>query len=376
MKNRNQSIRLTILLLLIFISGCREAPKKEEGSYPIRISDVIQKDAPIFVEAIGNVFSLQTVQIRPQVSGIVVKAYVQQGQYVKKGDPLYLIDPRPYQAALDQAKATLLRDEAALKLAEITVERNTDLVKQNYVSKLNYDQYATNVQSTTGQIMIDKAQVELSEINLEWTKPTSPMDGKISQYNLDPGNLVVANDPNFLTTIQQISPADIRFNIVQKDFIRMQKALKEGQLKFEVLLPQEASNPRQGDIYFIDNHLDLNTGTILIKGTVPNEDEFFWPGEFVKVRLQLSVVKDALLVPEEAVQLGQDGYFLYVYNPDTSRVEYRKVIKGEKVDKLIYLESGVKIGEKIVTEGQLNLRPGTKVYLSDDAQKNGIKGNP
>lgn len=333
----------------------------------------MQKDVPIYVEAIGNVYSLQSVDVRPQVGGILQEAYVKQGQYVKKGEPLYRIDPRPYEAALHRAKAAWEKDKATLRFSEIKAERYKELVKQDYVSKLNYDQYQADVEVAKAQVQSDEADVAMASLNLEWTTPTSPLDGKISQYHIDPGNVVVANDPNALTNIRQLDPADIRFGIVQRDFLEVQKSLREGTLRFLVLLPQQMDHPREGEVYFIDNHVDLTTGTILLKGTVPNPDDLLWPGEFVRVRLQLRLEPQAILVPEEAVQIGQDGPFVFIYDPSTSTVSYRLVNRGATWDRLVIVKSGVAVGEKVVLKGQINLRSGAKVALVDqgDGAKKG-----
>lgn len=358
-------ICLNVFFLLILWSCKTTEHKVEERTFPVTIAEVQQRDVPMYIESIGNVYSLQIVQIRPQVGGIVVNAFVEQGQYVKKGDPLYQIDPRPFKDNLDVSKATLAKDTASLKFAQIRVERYSDLVKKDYFSKLNFDQYTTEVDAAKGQVSIDEANIALAELNLEWTTVTSPIDGKISQFNIDPGNLVAANDPTALTDVRQITPADIRFNITQKDFVAVQKAKEEGSLKFEVILPQKVDQPRTGQIYFIDNHLDLSTGTILIKGAVDNQDEQFWPGEFVRVRLNLGTYSNALLVPEEAIQEGQTGPFVYAYIPETGRVDYRQVVKGERVGQQVVIKKGVKPSEKVVTKGQVNLRPGSKVSLID-----------
>lgn len=355
--------------ILLVCGACNRKATPAGKTYPVKIGEVTQETVPIYIETTANVYSLQVVQVRPQVGGIITKAYVAQGQYVKKGDPLYLIDPRPYQAALDRAKATLEKDQASLKLAEITLERYTPLVKEEYVSKLNLDQYAANVDAGKGQVASDLADIALAEINLEWTTPRSPIDGKISQYNIDPGNLVIANDTQALTDIRQINPADIRFTINQRDFIAVQKAMTEGSFKFHVILPQEPDKPRTGEIYFIDNHLELATGSILLRGTVPNEDEFFWPGEFVRVRLEIKTIPDGILIPEAALQMGQEGPYVYIFQPETSTVDYRLVKKIQKVGDRILLENGLKVGEKVVTSGQLNLRPGSKVTIVETTGK-------
>ena len=360
---------LALLPLLALLNGCgRGSNKPVERTYPVSLTDVTQKDVPVYIEAIGNVYSLQTVLIRPQVGGIIQEAYVKQGQYVKQGDPLYLIDPRPYQAALDRAIAALAKDTATLKYSVDQVDRYREAVEKNYVAKLTFDQYLSQVDFNKAQVESDKADIAVAKLNLEWTKPISPVTGKISQYDIDPGNLVVANDANALTDIRQITPADIRFNINQADFIDVQKALQRngGHLKFQVILPQEVKTPREGDIYFIDNHIDQSTGTILVKGTVDNEDEFFWPGEFIHARLLLDVLPQAVLLPNEAVKIGQDGPFVYVYKPDTSTVELRKVEKGPEYDGLVVVTKGIELGDKVVLKGQDNLLPGVKVNVPEE----------
>lgn len=354
-------------LFLLSLSGCKTSDhKNEEHSYPITFAEAQQRDVPIFIESIGNVFSLLTVELRPQVGGIITEAFVQQGKYVKKGDPLYQIDPRPYKDQFEVSKATLAKDKAALKFAEIRVERYSDLVKKDYFSKLNFDQYTTEVDSAKAQVSIDEASMALAELNLEWSTITSPIDGKIGQFNIDPGNLVVVNDPTALAVIRQITPAGIRFNITQKDFVAVQQVKANGTLTFEAILPQKVNEPRKGEIYFIDNQLSLSTGTILIKGTVDNEDELFWPGEFIRVRLNLGMHPNAILVPEESIQVGQDGSYVYIYLPETGRVEYRQIVKGEKIEGMVVVEKGVKPSEKVVTKGQVNLRPGSKVFIAKE----------
>jgi len=362
------------LFFLLILGGCKsDKPQPEERAYPVTIAGVEQRDVPIFIESIGNVYSALTVQIRPQVGGVITQAFVEQGQYVKKDDPLYQIDPRPFKGRLDASKAMFIKNTASLKFAEIRVERYSDLVKKDYFSKLNFDQYTTEVEAAKGQVMIDEANVALAELDLEWSTVVSPIDGKVGQFNIDPGNLVVANDPIALTDIRQVTPASIHFNLTQKDFIALQKAKDEGSLKFEVILPQKVDQPRTGQIYFIDNHFDLSTGTILIKGSVENEDELFWPGEFVRVRLNLGMISNAILVPEEAVQLGQDGPFVYVYIPEKGRVEYRLITKGEKLGQQVVIEKGIASSEKVVTKGQVNLRPGSKVTLINNSNDRSAK---
>lgn len=357
----------SFLLFLLLLTACSTGePIHEEHSLPIEIGETTQGNVPIYIEAIGNVYSLKTVDVRPQVGGIITDVYVKQGQSVEEGQLLYTIDPRPFQATLDQAKATLAKDEAALKLAEITVERYADLVEKNYVSQLSFEQYKSQVEINQAQIFIDQALVDQAEINLGFASIHSPMDGLVGQYHIDVGNVVMANDSKALIRILQVSPADIRFAITQSEFVQVRRAQREGSFKFEAYLPDYPDEARSGTIYFFDNHIDTNTGTILLKGAIPNDDSFFWPGEFVNVRLQLRVEKDAILIPLEALQIGQDGQFVYIFDPGTSTVEYRSISTGPVYGDRVMIIKGVALGEKVVTNGQINLQPGAKVFIKEE----------
>lgn len=359
---------MLMLVCVTILAGCTSKPKQPEKEYPVTVGNAVEKTVPIYIEAIGNVFSFQNVQIRPQVSGIITEAFVKDGQNVKKGDKLYQIDPRPYQATLEKAKAQLIKDKATLEFNRIQVERNKTLTQQDFVSKITFEQYQSQVNNSIGQVQSDEADIATAELNLEWSTVVSPLDGRVSQTLINVGNLVILQDPNAIINIQQMTPVDIRFNITQKDFIEVQKAIKSGELKFEVILPQIPKEPRKGEIYFIDNHIDSTTGTILLKGSIDNEDDFLWIGEFVRVRLVLKEVPNAILVPEEAVLIGQQGPYVYIYKPETSTVEYRLVERGEKIDNLYLIYKGISLDDKVVMKGQVNLRDKAKVYLSEAPQ--------
>lgn len=364
---RNIIVFFSLGILLV---SCTSKQEKVVPSIRVEATEAVVQDVPIFIEAIGNIFENSIVQIRPQIQGILLKAYVEQGQFVNAGDLLYEIDPRPYQAVLDQAKATLLKDQAAVELAKSTVKRYTDLANKDFVSPLTFEQYQTNVMSTEAQVEIDKAAIESAQINLDYSKIFSPINGKISVYNIFPGNLVVVNDPNALTEIRQISPIDVRFSIPQRDFQRIQQSQSLENLKFEVTLPYDKNRKFEGYLYFVDNHVNLETGTILLKGLAANEDKILWPGEFVRVRIILETQKNAVVVPFSALQSGQRGFYAYIVQPDMS-VKTVDVTVGERIDTLIVIDSGISAGDKIVTNGQLNLRNGSKVQIinSDTASK-------
>lgn len=352
--------RLVVFLIpLLLMQGCSNHNKSVTPVYPVTIADVTQGDITSYIEVIGNVTTLYYIQIRPQVTGILKEYYVKQGDYIKANQPLLLIDPRPYEDALKSAQGNLIKDQANLKYAQDQVERNKKLVTQEYVSQLSYDQFVSQVEMDKGQIITDKAAISTAKLNIEWTKPTSPVDGRVSAQYVNPGNLVTAGQANALIDVRQTDPAEISFNVSQNDYVKVTQ-IKQKPIKFLAYLPQKPNEMREGNVYFIDNHIDTSTGTILIKGTIPNKDEYFLPGEFVKVKLVQDIQKDAFLVPEQSIKVGQEGNYLYVFHPDTSTVEYRKVTTGSKSDGLIAVKSGVQKGEKVVVEGQNNLLPGSK----------------
>lgn len=365
-----------LALCSILLAGCgKTTPPVEERTFPILVSEAVEAHVPVYVDAIGNVFSPQTVQIRPQVSGIIQKAYISEGQTVRKGDPLYQIDPRPFYAALEKAKAALIKDEAALKFVEIKLQRNAELAKKDYIAKLTYEQYQSEVDAAKGQVLSDKADIETAQLNLEWAAPVSPLNGRIGLNRINPGNLVTAYEATAITDIRQMDPLEIRFNIAQKDFLEAQLEIKKEPLTFLVYLPQEPNNTRQGVVDFVDNHVDPANGTILLRGFITNNDEFLWPGEYVRVKLLSRTEQNAVLVPEEALQVGQEGTFVYVLNAETSRVDYRLVKKGQTYMGKIPILKGVKAGEKVVTRGMVNLRPNAKVFIVDN-QSSDVKEGP
>lgn len=360
---------LAIIGVAALFCGCsNDAPKKALPPIRVEVGEVVQKNTPLYIETFGNVYETSLVQIRPQAQGILLKAEVKQGEFIEEGALLYEIDPRPYQAALDQAKATLLKDEANLEIAKVTVKRNEDLLKKDYISKLTFEQYQANVKAAEGQVEADKAAVETAKINLSYTKIYAPISGKVSLYNVYPGNLVVVNDPNALIEIRQITPVDIRFTLSQRDFEELQKNSALGDLDFQVFLPFDETKMFSGKVYFYDNHLDLQTGTILMKGHIANEDHILWPGEYVRVRVIIKILDNAVLAPFSSIQIGQKGNYVYVVQADKT-VKVADVVTGQKTDSMVVVKSGLKPGDKVVTNGQVNLREGAKITIIGEEEK-------
>lgn len=350
------------MALALFVGGCHEPPHMPERVFPVKVGEVIQRDTPIYFEIIGNVLAPRIVEVRPQITGLLIQAHIEQGQDVTEGQLLYSIDPAPFKAALDKTKAVLSKDQAQLAFSKKKVERYETLKEKEYVSALNYEQFQTDVQTIAAQVASDQADVDTATINLDYTAIHAPMSGRISQFNIDPGNLVSPTNTTALTEIRQIDPIDIQFAISQADFQRLQARFARGEMSFDVLVPELKEPLTGGAVYFVDNHISLTTGTVLIKGRINNQTRKLWPGIFVRVRLLLSTKPNALLVPVSAVQYGQQGPYVYVVKADKT-VELRKVTLGETVDNLLMIDEGVSPKEIVVTDGQLNLRPGVTIQV-------------
>lgn len=357
-----KGIFLSFMILASLLGGCKKQETKPAGRiFPVKTGQVTVQTVPIFIETIGNVTQPMTTQLRAQINGKLQAVHIDEGAFVKQGDLLYTIEPDLFQAALDNAQATLKRDEALLELAKETRERFSKLVTQDYVSKLNYDQYVTNVATAEAQVLIDKANVDTARINLGYTYIHAPWDGKIGNFNVDPGNLVAPTDTVPLTDLRQIQPIEVDFTMSQDQFGKLEARGSTENYPVEVFLPGETKG-RIGNIFFFDNHIDLTTGTILSKAAFPNEDFALWPGEFVRVKVLLENIENALLVPSSAVQIGQQGKFIYVLKPDQT-VELRLIKEVGTYKGLSIIEDGIKQGETVITDGQLNLKNGTKVKV-------------
>lgn len=352
-----------LYLALMILLGChRSPPKAEENAIPVEAAIAEMKDSPIYLKTIGNVFASISVQLRPQVQGRVTETHVTQGQWVEAGDLLYTIEPDTYRAQVARAQATLEKDQALLTYAQKRQERFSLLKEKDFVAPLTLEELESNVRSAQATVVQDQADLELAKINLSYSEVRSPITGKISQFDIDIGNLVTAYDPNALTEVLQIEPVEVRFAFPQKEFWELQKYQAMNPLAFMAYDPNHPDTEFFGEVNFIDNRIDSNTGTILLKGYVENVNKLLWPGAFVWVRVHLKTVKDAIVVPYEAVTYGQKGPYVFVVKPD-STVDLRQVTLGDRVQEEQIILSGIEGGEKVVTVGQLNLRPGSKVVV-------------
>ena len=313
---------------------------------PVLVAKVISKDVPLYLDEIGSCAAYETVQIQAQVSGQITGRHFQDGSDVKQGDLLFTIDPRPYQAALDQAKAQAVLDQ-------ITMKRQQELRARNVVSPQDLDTAQANAHKS-------EAAAEAAQVNLDYCYIKSPINGRVGLRNVDVGN-VVGPSSQPLVTIQGLDPIYTDFTVAETDLGLVRKYLGGKNVKVETRDPDGKAAPRTGNLYFIDNAVQPGSGTVKARAVTPNPDHAFWPMEFVRVRFILDELSDAKLVPSQAVQISQAGPFVFVLKPDNT-VDLRRVKPGQRQDgDMMVVESGIEAGETVVVTGQLALAPGSRV---------------
>jgi membrane fusion protein, multidrug efflux system len=343
-------ILFAVLAVLVLLRSLRHGvlsvqPTQPPGR-PVTVTKVIAKDVPLYLDEIGTCAAYETVLVQAQVSGVIIARHFQDGSDVKKGDLLFTIDARPFQASLDQAKAQA-------ELDQVTLKRQEDLQARKVISQQDYDTAVANAQRS-------QAAVEAAQVNLDWCYIKSPINGRVGLRNVDVGNLVGPSTPP-LVTILGLDPIYTDFTVAENDLPLVRKYLTGPNVKVQTYLPDGSITPRTGDLYFIDNAVQPGSGTVKARGVTPNPDRALWPSEFVRVRFILDMLNNATLVPSQAVQVSQSGPFVFVVKPDNT-VDLRPVKPGQRQEgDLTVIESGVKPGETVVVTGQLALSPGAKV---------------
>lgn len=360
---------LGLLFLALFSSACSNEKSKKPVSAPIpvTVSIAIQKTVPVELRAIGNVQAYSTVTVKSKVGGELVGVRFKEGQDVKKGAPLFTIDPRPYEAALKQAEANLERDVAQAKHAREDARRYESLIQKGVVPQQQYDKFRTDADALEATVLADRAAVENAKIQLGYCSIHSPIDGRTGSLIVQQGNHIKAEDIS-LVVINQIVPIDVAFSVPEQFLSEIKKYMALGKLQVEALVPMDDERPERGVITFIDNAVDTNTGTIRLKGTFANREKKLWPGQFVNVVLTLTMEPNAIVVPSQAIETGQEGQYIFVVKEDLS-VESRPVVAGRSVNNETVVKKGLSPDEKVVTDGQLRLYPGAKVEIktSDSA---------
>jgi multidrug efflux system membrane fusion protein len=360
-----------VLLLSTLPLGCSGGGKADgppagqakggaQPAVPVVVSTVARKTVPVQVEAVGKVEPLSTVAVLARVGGELNQVHFTEGQEVQKGQVLFTIDPRPYQAALAQARAAVARDRAVAANSASDQKRYGDLVQKEYVTREQYDRIAAETASAQATVQADEAAVEAARLQLEYCTIRAPLSGRTGSLLVHQGNLVKANDAQPLVVINQIRPIYVTFSVPQAQLPEIEKYRSAGHLTVEAGPSEGGGAPQQGTLSFIDNQIDRATGTILLKATFPNDSRALWPGQFTKVRLTLAQQADAVVVPTQAVQTGQQGQYVYVVRPDQT-VESRVVQVSRTVGGDTVVSAGLTPGETVVTDGQLRLAPGVKV---------------
>lgn len=340
---------------------------------PVIVSTVEQRNVPIQITAIGNVEAYQTVQIRSQVNGQIESIHFKEGQEVRRGQLLYSLDKRPFQAALEQAQGNLKRDQAQAANAKLQAERYTDLEKQGVISHEQADLQRTQASSNSAAVYADQAAVDAAKVQLQYTDIFAPIDARTGALLMNVGNLVKANDTPYLVQLNQIAPIYATFPVPEA---RLQEVRQFAARKLKVLAypKDQNSNPAEGLLTFIDNGVDPQTGTIKLKATFQNKDRRLWPGEFVNVVLRLSTLNNSITVPTKAVQSGQQGDYVFVVSKDGIATPHQIAAIGT-YQNLTLIKSGLNPGDTVVVDGQLRVTPNGKVVVQSSVPPNAVVGN-
>jgi membrane fusion protein, multidrug efflux system len=357
-----------------FIGG-RQGPPPAPPAVPVTAGAAATQNVPVYVRGLGTVQAFQMVTVRTRVDGQITKVLFTEGQEVKSGDPLFEIDPRPFQAALTQAQAAKQRDEAQLQGAQLDLERYAKLLPSGFQTRQQYDQQIATVGQLKGTIAADEAQIENATLNLQYTDIRSPIDGRTGARLVDLGNFVQAGQGTALVTIAQLKPIFVSFTVPQDHLVDIRANQARGALDVEAYASDDKTLLSRGKLSLIDNQVDTTTGTIHLKATFDNTDERLWPGEFVSARLILAVRQDAVVVPAQTVMQGPQGAYIYVIKPDQT-VDRRTVEVAATQDNLAVIGKGLARGERVVVDGQYRLTQGAKVNVRQDDNQNAMAGQP
>jgi multidrug efflux system membrane fusion protein len=361
---------LVLILCLPLLAACgQDGPGiQDRQGVPVRLAVAEIRDIPREVEAVGNVEAVTSVAVKAQVSGQIIETPVDVGQEVQAGDVLFRLDPRPFEAALAEARARLARDRALLEKARKDLARYTALLRQNVISREAYDQMVTAEQIARAGIEEVEAAIQVAELQLEYSVIRAPAAGKLGNILVRLGNVIQSNDDRTLVVINSIRPAEVRFTVAERWLPRILERMKTASLTVTVLPEGDTGEPIFGEVSAVNNEVDRTTGSIRLHALFANEDNRLWPGQFVRVRLMMDTVENAVVVPDRAIQEGLSGQYVYRALPegDLFRVEATPVVSEKGPEGLAAIISGLAPGERVVTEGQLALAPGVLARQIED----------
>jgi multidrug efflux system membrane fusion protein len=329
---------------------------------PVTMAEAVQRDVPIYYDALGTVQANNTVAIRAQVTGQLISVDFRQGQEVRKGDVLAVIDPAPFKAVLDQAAAKKVDDEAQLVDAQKDFERSTTLAKRSFETQQNVDLQQAKVNHWKASIDADQGAIEAAQIQLAYTSIIAPIDGVVGFRQVDVGNIIHTTDANPLTVLTQIKPCQAIFTLPQSDLGPVREAMLHGTVSVLAFDQNDKLQLAEGRLLLIDNQIDQTTSTIRLKAEFANEDERLWPGEFVRIRTLITTYKDAVTIPPVAVQRGPDGFYVWVIKPDNT-VEQRPIDARIVNDDIAVAAKGLGVNERVVVNGQSRLDAGSRVTI-------------
>lgn len=367
-----------LVCLAAALCGCNNSPNPQAASkggagkkggrgmgpqsVPVAVAKAETRDLPVYLQGLGSVEAFNTVIVKSRIDGQLVEIHFKEGQEVKKGELLAVIDPRPYEVQLAQADATLYKDQSALKDAQINFQRFTDLYKQGIIAQQQYDTQKSLVGQLEGAVRADQAQIDNVKLNLVYTRITAPVSGRVGLRQVDIGNMVHASDPNGLLVLTQLHPIAVVFTLPQDDLPQVARAMRKTPLTVDAYSRDDQTKLTSGKLLTIDNQIDPSTGTGKLKAIFDNTEAALWPNQFVNVHLLLEVRKNNTVVPAAAIQRGPQGTYVFAVKPDKT-AEMRPVTVSFSEGNFSAIAQGVKPGDTIVTDGQDKLQPGTKVEI-------------
>ena len=358
-----------VTLALLTVAACSKGNVQAAPAMPpplVTVASATAQDVPKYLDEIGRNTAFEAVTITPQVGGRITERHFQDGENLKQGQLLFVIDPRPYKAQVDAAQATLAQAKAALDLAKIQFARDQQVIGTKAISQQDYDTKKNTVDVDQAQVESAQAALETAQLNLEYCYIHSPIDGRAGARLVDVGNVVMANSSSLLS-IQRLDPIYANFTVTETDLPEVQKQMARGGLKASVRLPGDpVGSARVGRVEFLDNTVQNASGTVNLRATLSNSDHHFWPGQFVDVKLVLATEKSAVLIPNEAAQISQRGPFVYVLKTDDT-AELRPVTLGQRQGSQVVVTNGVAANERVVVTGQMLVRPGGKVRVAPPA---------
>jgi len=353
--------KYSLIILGIICAACSTAPeikKSKTKAVPVFVASVEKQEIPLFIEAIGTLSPIISIDIRPQVSGKLQAIHFKEGQRVERYQPLFSIDARSYQIKLQEAEALLKQNRAIYEASKKKLDRYESLAKKDLIPQLEWDELMSLVAVNEAQISAGEARVQSAQLDLDHCQICSPIKGRIGKASIDADNLVLASTTP-LVNVLFTDQLNVKFNLSESDYLQLAKDEKVYQIKVISLVNSALS--AQGEVYFIDHNFHSESGLLHLEGRIPNESLEFLPGQSVKVLISLSTIPDAKVIPQKSVRMNQSGAYVYLINEN--KAEVRQITTGEEIEDKVMVVEGLEFGDKVVTDGHLRLSPGTEVEI-------------